>query len=645
MDELLEQFLIEGRELVVQGHAEFAVLLAEPANARAIDAAFRAVHTLKGSVAIFAMAPAERVLHAAESVLERARKAPAGLPIDAVPRLVASLDQIDRWIDAMERAGALGDDAEDIAARLLADEAWQPEPGGSALPATTVPAWVTELIGREGAAYARAQGAVTAFRYTPGADVFFMGDDPLALVARVPALVAVSILPVGGAWPALAAIDPFACAMVIEGLAAAPVDDVKAIFRLVPDQIALHALVGGGASVAIAAPSVASPAAATLRIDAARVDALADGVGELAVAANAFAAIADRADRIDPTIALAIRAAQADLDRAVGVVHRSVSAVRLVPLGPALTRLPRLVREIAAGLGKTIDFTISGDQIEVDKQIADGLFEPLLHLVRNALDHGIEMPDVRSAAGKPDKGTLSLQVSREGEDIVVTLADDGAGIDPGRIRTIAIARGLIEPEAAQQLSDTAALGLIFTPGFSTAATVSDVSGRGVGMDAVQAAIDRLRGRIEIDSVIGQGTQFRLRLPANALTTRLLVIEVGGDRYAIPFDQIIETVRVGGDRLKAIGSGTACVLRDRTLPVLSLAELLGGVDSALDPARLLVTRAGGEPVALRVDGFSERIDALVRAPTGLLRSVASVAGTTLLGDGSVLLVLNLSELVG
>jgi len=326
------------------------------------------------------------------------------------------------------------------------------------------------------------------------------------------------------------------------------------------------------------------------------------------------------------------------------VVHRSVSAVRLVPLGPALTRLPRLVREIAAALGKPIRFTISGDQIEVDKQIADGLFEPLLHLVRNALDHGIEAAERRSAAAKPAEGQVSLQVVRDGEDVVVTLADDGAGIDPARIRAIAIARGLIDQDAAQQLSDAAALGLIFTPGFSTATAISDVSGRGVGMDAVQAAVDRLRGRIEIESVVGQGTRFRLRLPANALTTRLLVIEVGPDRYAVPFDQIVETVRIGGDRMIAIGGGIACVLRDRTLPVLSLAELLGGVDSGLDPARLLVTRTGGEAVALRVDGFSERIDAMVRAPTGLLRSVPSVAGTTLLGDGGVLLVLNLPELV-
>jgi two-component system chemotaxis sensor kinase CheA len=639
MDELLEQFLIEGRDLVLQGQADLTVLLTDPANARAIDGAFRAIHTLKGSVGIFAMAPAERVLHAAENVLERARKAPAGLPAAAVPRLVASLDQIDRWIDAMEHAGALGPDADSIAARLLADD---DEPVDAESASSPPPLWLAGLVDRERDALARADGPLVAFRYAPDADAFFRGDDPLALVATVPALAALAILPASGAWAGLAAIDPFSCDLVIEGVTGAPLADLRTIFRLVPDQIEFHAMEASATNVAAgAAPSTTT---AFLRVDAARVDALADSVGELAVAANAFSTIADRAERLDPALALAIRAGQAELERTVGAVHRSVSSVRLVPLGPALARLPRLVREIAAGLGKAIEFTIGGDQIEVDKQIADGLFEPLLHLVRNALDHGIETPDARTAAGKKAEGSLSLQITRDGEDIVVLLADDGAGIDPARIRAVAVARGLIDEEAAAQLTDAAALGLIFAPGFSTAAQVSDVSGRGVGMDAVQAAVDRLRGRIEIESVVGKGTRFRLRLPANALTTRLLVVGIGRDRYAVPFDQIAETTRVGGDRLVPLGGGIACVLRDRTVPVLSLAELLGGTDSRLDPARLLVTRASGEPVALRVDSFSDRIDAMVRAPTGLLAGMPSVAGTTLLSDGGVLLVLNLPELV-
>ncbi|MDO6416714.1 chemotaxis protein CheW [Sphingomonas sp. BIUV-7] len=642
MDELLEQFLIEGRELVLQGQADLIILLGDPGNAGAIDSAFRAIHTLKGSVGIFDMAPAERVLHAAETLLESARKAPAGISPGDVPRLVASLDQVDRWIDAMEASGSLGSGADAIAARLL-DQQAETSPRAEALdPDPCSPDWAITLADREAAALANATGALVAFRYAPDSDAFFRGDDPLALIATVPGLIALAVLPAHGAWPDLATIDPFSCGMVIEGVAAAPLAALQPIFRLVPDQVAFHALEARGAPVR--EHSAPSSGATFLRVDAARLDALADGVGELAVAANAFSDIAHRAERIDPALALVIRAAQGDLDRAVGVVHRAVSAVRLVPLGPALARLPRLVREIAVNLGKQVAFTLSGDQIEVDKQIADGLFEPLLHLVRNALDHGIEAPETRAASGKSSEGALSLRISREGDDVLVTLADDGAGIDPTRIKALAVTRGLIDAEAAAQLADGAALRLIFAPGFSTAAQISDVSGRGVGMDAVQSAVDRLRGRIDIESQVGLGTSFRLRLPANALTTRLLVIDVGRDRYAVPFDQIAETARVEAERLVPLGTGIACVLRDRTVPVLSLAELLGGEESGLDPARLLVTRASGEPVALRVDHFSHRIDAMVRAPTGLLAGVPSIAGTALLGDGGILLVLNLPELV-
>jgi len=639
MDELLSQFLIEGRDLIADAQAALSTLRDDPSNAAQIDRAFRAVHTLKGSVAIFAMAPAERVLHAAEDLLQRARAANTALTADEIGRLVATIDQVDRWVDEMEAHGALGKDAAGIATGLLDAEAVA-EAGTAARPATAMPAWADAMLAREAKLLAQATGPLIAFCYKPDGEAFFRGDDPLSLVASVPELVVLSILPAGDAWPEAEAIDPFACFMRNEGISAASLAEVQAAFRLVPDQIELHPF-------EIAADNETSAgvlAAATLRVEAARVDALVDGVGELIVSANAFSTIAEQAEAIDPALAVAIRGAQADLQRAVDGLRRSVSAVRLVPLAPTLRRLPRLVREIAADLGKQIEFVLTGERAEVDKQIADGLFEPLLHLVRNAIDHGIEAPAQREAAGKPATGQLALSIARDGEDIVVTLGDDGAGIDPERIRAVAVARGVIGAEAAEGLSEAGTLALIFTPGFSTAETVSDVSGRGVGMDAVRAAIDAIHGRIEIDSRIGAGTRFILRLPANAITTRLLIVRVGQDRYAVPFEQISETVRVGAERLVPVGTGTACVLRDRTVPVLSLAELLGGAEGGALPARLLVTRAGGEPVALRVDGFSERLDAMVRRPTGLLAGMASVAGTAVMGDGGVLLVLNLPELV-
>ncbi|SDA31674.1 chemotaxis protein CheA [Sphingomonas sp. NFR15] len=624
MDDLLEHFLIEGRDLVAQGQADLAALARNPADARAIDGAFRAVHTLKGSVGLFDMAPAETLLHAAEDMLERARKGVSALDADMVARLVATLDQTDRWIDALERG-------EPIVAT-----APQETPGTDTAPEAE---WAGALY-----ATARLAGDAvprTAFRYTPDADCFFRGDDPLAIVAAVPDLLALTASPLAGAWPALDGFEPFQCVTRLEGLSAAPVAAVRAAFRLVSDQVELAAVTPRAASVTAAESSAASTT--SLRVDPARIDTLGDDLGELVVAANALAPLAARLERIDAAAALEVRTAQARIGRSVAALLRTVSAVRMVPLEPTLRRLPRLVREIAEQLGKTVRFDMRGQATEVDRQIAEGLFEPLLHLVRNAIDHGIEAAPARAAAGKPAEGTLSLGVAREGGQVIVTLGDDGAGIDPVRIRATAVARGLIDAEAAQALSDAQAIRLIFRPGFSTAAAVTGVSGRGVGMDAALAAIERLRGTIEIDSAPGAGTRFRLRLPAHAITTRILVVEAGGDRYGVPLDQIFETVRVAVDDLRPLGTGTAVVLRDRTVPVLDLATLLGG-GSGGGGTRLLVTEADGAPVAVRVDGFGERIDTLVRPASGVLAAVPGVSGTTLTGGGDVLLVLDLPELL-
>lgn len=646
MDELLEQFLIEGRDLVAEASAAFAMLHGDPGDEGAIDAAFRAIHTLKGSVGLFDMAPAERLLHAAEDALALARKGRNRLTAAEIATLVATIDQVDRWIDELETGGALGPDATAIAEQLLIADRMDARSHDELAHVST---WLAALVDRQQAAIKDIATPLVAFRYAPDSEAFFRGEDPLAMVATLPGIVAIDILPVTEEWPAADVFEPFACVFAIEGLSTATVDALRPFFRLVPDQFTLLPLEARHDDETATMESVgepgAQPATSILRVEARRVDALADTVGELVVATNSLAILAERADAIDLPLALAIRAAQADLERAVGAASRAVSAVRLVSLAPTVRRLPRLVREIAASLGKDIRFVMTGEQTEVDKQIADGLFEPLLHLVRNAIDHGIEDAAGRARAGKSLAGTLTLAIGRVAEDIVVTVSDDGKGIDRDHIRTAAIKRGIVTVEVGEGLSDAETLALIFSPGFSTANAVSTVSGRGVGMDAVQAAIDRLRGRIEIDSVVGRGTRFVLRLPANAITTRLLVIEVAGDRYAVPFDQIAETVRVGRERLVRIGTGMACVLRDRTVPVLSLAEMLGGTDIGASSVKLLITRASGDAVALRVDGFYEQLEAMVRPPSGLLAGLPLVGGTTMMGDGTVMLVLNMAEVVG
>lgn len=642
MDELLEQFLVEGRELATDAEASLAQLAADPRDQAALDRAFRAFHTLKGSVALFDMAPAERVLHAAEDGLAAARKGMHPLGDERIQVLVACIDQTQRWIDEIETGGRLTETAAGLADALVQRLVVQP-PAAAERSAPRTADWLEALRTREQETLASADKMLVAFRYTPDADCFFRGDDPLAAVAAVPGLLRLDIR-AADAWPELPDWEPFRCAAVLEGLSDAPLDTVRAAFRLMPDQVELSTI---APPVRVAPEDAAASLQADrmLRIAAERVDAIANGIGELLVATNALSHSAAHADAIDPSLGVAIRATQADIEHVAADLHRNLSSMRRVPLAPTLQRLPRLVREIAESLGKQVRFEMTGQTMEVDKDIADALFEPLLHLVRNALDHGIEPPATRIAAGKPPAGALRLGVSREGEDVAVSLTDDGAGIDPTRVRAIAVERGLLSHAAATELTDPQAVRLIFTPGFSTAASVTTLSGRGVGMDVVKTAIEQLRGRIDVDSSPGAGTAFQLRLPLNAITTRLLMVRVGEDRFGIPLDQIVETVGVPAERIVPLGQGEACVVRDRTVPVLHLGALLGTPSEKERVARLVITEAAAMPVAIRVDAFGERLDALVRERRGLLANVPGIAGTTLLGDGGVLLVLNLPELVG
>jgi two-component system chemotaxis sensor kinase CheA len=417
-------------------------------------------------------------------------------------------------------------------------------------------------------------------------------------------------------------------------------------FRMVPDQIDLLPIGGNAVGERAEASQQGEGGTTHLRVDGAKLDRLARQVGELSVALHGLSGLADRVEVVDRGLGGDLRRAQAAVETVSDGLRAAVADVRLVSLSPILRRLPRLAREVSAALGKDVAFHISGDATQADKQVADALFEPLLHLVRNAIDHGIESAENRRAAGKPVQGQVSLAIRAEGERLRILLRDDGKGIDPAKVRAAAIAQGLLGEEAAAALSDGQVQRLIFAPGISTAQGVSQTSGRGVGMDAVQRAIERVQGSIDIDSKAGAGTTIHIDLPLNAITTRLLTVQAGGETYGLRLDQIVETVRIGSDVIYDVGQGRACVLRERVLPVMDLGERVGHGESRADGqyARLVVTLAGGEPVALRVDALGERIDAMVRERGGLLAAMPAVGGTAVLADGGVLIVLDLGEIV-
>lgn len=635
-DELMAQFLSEGRELVASAEQDLARLARQPDDASGLDGCFRAIHTLKGSAGLFDLAPMSVMLHAAEDLLSLLRAERTGVAED-FEALFSVVDTVDRWLDALDRSGVLPADAEMVgeteAARVR-------DLLGSVSTAPDATFRATATIWRPPEAF-QGKGAV-AVRYTPRADSYFAGDDPIAIIAATPGLTGLKISP-REPWGDLADYDPYACNLVLEAVSTASRSDVEAAFRFVSDQIEIVDLNTSAPSLA----PQAQGARKTLRIDAERVDQLAALAGDLVVAKNGLSDLAAQAESLPGGQALgqALRARQAQLDRLVGDLHATVGKVRLVALGPLFARFHRLTREIARSLGKDVSLEVEGGDVEVDKTVVDGLFEPLLHVLRNAIDHGVESADVRARSGKSLTAHIRFMARAAADQVVIEVRDDGAGIDPARIRALAVERGVLTLEAAEGLDDRAAIDLIFTPGFSTATEISAVSGRGVGMDVVRDAAARLGGKVMVDSHQGQGTIVRFVLPVTMVLTKVMVVTCGDERFGLALDTVVETVRVPADRIVAVRAGRAFQLRDSVVPLVSLGDLVGGAASKGRAAeRVVVARAGGELVGFAVDAIVDRMDAAVRPMTGLLAGAPGVMGATLLADGAVLMVLDPAELI-
>jgi len=389
------------------------------------------------------------------------------------------------------------------------------------------------------------------------------------------------------------------------------------------------------------------PADTTLRVDVDRIDRLVRLTGELLIAKNAVGHSAQRALETDVRqLAVALNNQHLLLDRLVAELQQSVFSLRVLPLHHAFQRFPRLVREMAASAGKPARLMIEGATTEADKSIVEAIAEPLMHLLRNGLDHGVESEAERAAAGKPAVATIGLRAAREGDRVVIEVEDDGRGIDVARVREVARARGVRSEAALQAMSDDDVVDLIFAPGFSTAFRVTDLSGRGVGMDVVRATVERLGGRVSVSSRPQRGTVVRLALPFTVMMTKVLTVEAAGQVFGIPLDAVVETVKVARDAIVPVGAARAFALRNRTVPVIDLGEALGkqAASSGAEVSVLIVSVAG-QLGGLEVDRLGERIDVMLKAPEGLLAGVPGIDGTTLLGDGRVLIVLDLQEIFG
>ncbi len=397
-------------------------------------------------------------------------------------------------------------------------------------------------------------------------------------------------------------------------------------------------------------PEPAVAPSKSVKVDQEKIDRLMNLIGEMTVAKNALPFLAKRAEEQHGLRDLAreIKEQFAVVNRIAEEMQDSIMQIRMMPFSFISMRFPRLVRDISRRLNKDVQLVIEGEDTEADKNIIESLAEPLIHIVRNSLDHGIEAPDVRKQKGKPATGSLTIRASQEADRVMIEIQDDGKGIDPEVIRNKAFEKGLIDEATRQRLTDKEAVNLVLMPGFSTADEVSDLSGRGVGMDAVRSAVDKVNGTMALESQVDKGTRIRISLPMSIAVTRVMIIESDNQLMGIPMDQVLETVRVPRSDIHTVKHVKTTVLRDRIVPLKSLNELLAlpaeQIINEEEEHAVLVARVGNDVIGLVVDDFRGSVDIIQKPMTGVLSGMQAYSGAALIGDGSVLMVLNLKEVL-
>ena len=391
-----------------------------------------------------------------------------------------------------------------------------------------------------------------------------------------------------------------------------------------------------------------SIADSTIRVDVARLDSLMNLVGELVLGRNRLTQIANQVteEYEDLSVARVLLDTSAQIDFITTELQMAVMRTRMVPIAKVFNKIPRLVRDLCRETGKEIDLIMEGEETELDKTIIEELSDPLVHIIRNAADHGIEPPKDRTAAGKPAKGVVRIAAEHEGNHIVITIQDDGRGMDPDKLKAKALEKGMITEAEAGDMSTRELLNLIFAPGFSTAAKVTNISGRGVGMDVVRTNITKLKGTVEVESAPGFGSKFVIKLPLTLAIIQALLVKAASEIYCIPLTAVLEVVRVKDEEISTINGLEVVRLRDSVLPIVRIAQILG---RRKDMTRsewtyIVVVGLAAQRMGIVVDSMLGQKEVVIKSLGGYLGTVEGIAGSTILGDGQVIMIVDVGELM-
>ncbi len=648
--EYLPMFLAECRENLQELNLAVVALEEAPEDRETVDAIFRIAHSLKGMAATMGFEGMAALTHKMEDVFELLRQRGTGLTGEVVDVLLACLDALSGAVDAIDADGVESFDPALLVERLGGlvrgrDDRDAPEPEVVVGPAKLAPVGDGHIVLEIHAALApdAQMPAVRAFqvlaavaehgevlRSTPteGEVDGFAGTVIEVLLATDHAAEAVAA--------AVRAVSDVADARVVEAITE-PVAEPTPLAAVEEDGLEQMSV---GRVDAVPAP-VSAPAAKrgaqhqTVRVDAARLDQLMHLMGELVVQRTHVEALSAQASV--PGLGQAMQ----ELTRSSHALQAMVMQIRMIPVDAVFMRFPRLVRDVATRLGKQVELDLVGKETELDRTVVDAIGDPLVHLIRNALDHGLESPADRVAAGKAPIGKLTIAARHAGGSIAITVSDDGHGINPQKVAAVAVARGLITREQEQLVDMRAAVELLFTPGFSTAAVVGDLSGRGVGMDAVREKVRELGGEVTVTSVQGEGTVNEIRLPLTLAIMSALVVEAGGQPFGIPLQRVERTMRIDDHPIRSVAGAKMLVLADEALPLRRGVDVFGGsagsaADAEAPDTHVVIVRGQDGAVALSVSKLIGQRELVTRPLPANVGQEAAVSGAAVLSNGDIVL---------
>lgn len=644
VDDVINEFVAEAREGIEAVDAKLVRFEQTPDDPALLGDIFRLIHSLKGGSGFLGLMRLQSVTHAAENVLGLYRDGTLAVDGSSVTVILDAVDVVRAVIEGLAETGVEpeGDDAA-LIARLDRIHAGEAAPVASTAALARRP--LLERVGGEATLDAACEGALALLIASPGDGPLFAGID----LDRVQAEWREALCGVARATSAPGALQASLAQTfgpALAGREAAFIDAVRqCLLDLEAEAEAVELLLTVPPLEGVAEPPRVDRAASepakgpqTIRVGVETLEGLMTMVSELVLIRNQL--IQTLRDQPETPFAGPLHR----LNQVTSELQEGVMTTRMQPIGGAWAKLPRLVRDLASDLGKRIDLAMTGEETELDRQVMELIRDPLTHMIRNAADHGLETPDQRRAAGKSEIGRITLSARHEGGAILIEMADDGRGLGAARIRDKAVEAGLISGTQATAMSDAEARQLIFLPGFSTAASVTAVSGRGVGMDVVRTNIEAIGGAVELTSVEGQGTRFTIRIPLTLSIIAGLVVECCGERFAMPQASIIELVSANGGagrRIEQINGAEVLRLRDRLLPLVSLQALLGleAPEGARGEPCIVVARVGAFDFGVIVDRVFDTEEIVVKPTASILRHLKLYSGATILGDGSVIMILD------